>query len=134
MMAAKASGGRFRRTGRSLWRRFATQFALLAIALQVLVVQPHIEPAALGAVHAEATITGRSVAGGVVAKADAQEAAAVCIICQAALAGRTVIATSADPAPVERQALNAATPLPQAPILSATPSHAWRSRGQPSLI
>jgi hypothetical protein len=134
MLATKAPLGRSRRTGRWRWRDLAKQFALLAIALQVLVVQPHIEPAALGAFAHEASIAGQPLSHDAVATSDAHGKAAACIICQAALSGRTAIAANAASATFEAEALRIAEPLPQAPALSATPSHIWRSRGPPSLI
>src|SRR5262245_28471479 len=131
-MAAEAPLGGSRTAGRSVWRRFAARLALLTIAIQVLVVQPHIDPAIVG--HPGAAISSQTVQHGVIAKADFQRAAVVCAICQAALSSRAAITPTAASAPFERQAMGAAAPLPEAPPLPATPSHAWRSRGPPTLV
>lgn len=132
-MATQAASSRSRETGQHIWRRLAAQFALLAIALQVLVVQPHVEPTAILTYAQAAAASSEAIQPPTAARPDAGGNALACIICQAAVSGRTALIVTATGA-FKPQALHLAATLPDAPALSATPSHAWRSRGPPSLI
>ncbi len=122
-------------TKRSFGQRLAAYFALLAIAIQCFVVQPHVDPAALAAPRAAAMAASSSVAADIVTVShdEANHAAVGCVICQAAFSGGHGVAP-ASPAHIEQTAQFIAAPLPEQPPLPATPSHAWQSRGPPQLI
>lgn len=123
-------------TKRSLGQRLAAYFALLAIAAQCFIVQPHVDPAALAAPRA-AAIAASDATFAIIATAahdQANHAAAGCVICQTALSGGHGLASSAPAAGVEHASLFVAAPLTEQQHLSATPSHTWQSRGPPQLI
>lgn len=123
-------------TKRSLGQRLAAYFALLAIAVQCFIVQPHVDPIALVAPRA-AAIAASDVVFASVATASidkANHATAGCVICQTALSGGHGIAPPAPVAHTEQASLFIAAALPEQTHLSATPSHAWQSRGPPHLI
>ncbi len=123
-------------TKRSLGKRLAAYFALLAIAVQCFVVQPHIDPIAFAAPRAavlaaaDAVFTQTATAS----QDQANHTAAGCIICQTALSGGPSVAPATATAHVEQTSLFVAAPLPEQLHISATPSHAWQSRGPPQLI
>ncbi|MBX3431088.1 MAG: hypothetical protein KF779_15995 [Hyphomonadaceae bacterium] len=123
-------------TTRSLGQRLAAYLALLAIAVQCFVVQPHIDPLVLTAPRAAATAASDAPPAIVVAASSdqAHHAAAGCAICQTALAGGHGIAPTASADHVEQAGLFISSPLPERPPLTATPSHSWQSRGPPQLI
>jgi hypothetical protein len=123
-------------TKRSLGQRLAAYFALLAIAVQCFIVQPHVDPIALAAPRAAAIAASDVVFTNVatVSHDQANHAAAGCVICQTALSGGHGIAPLGPAAQFEQASLFIAAPLPEQPHLSATPSHAWQSRGPPQLI
>ncbi|MCX7359388.1 MAG: hypothetical protein NT015_14760 [Alphaproteobacteria bacterium] len=123
-------------TKRSLGQRLAAYFALLAIAVQCFIVQPHVDPIALAAPRA-AAIAASDVVFASIATASidkANHAATGCVICQTALSGGHGIAPSVPGADTEQASLFISAPLPEQAHLSATPSHAWQSRGPPQLI
>lgn len=121
---------------RSLGQRLAAYFALLAIAVQCFIVQPHVDPIALAAPRA-AAIAASDVVFANVATAShdqANHSAVGCVICQTALSAGHGMAPSMPAAHNEQASLFIAAALPEQAHLSATPSHAWQSRGPPHLI
>lgn len=121
-------------TKRSLGQRLAAYFALLAIAIQCFVVQPHVDPVAITTAQAVAITHLAADQNAASLTDETKHSAATCIICQASLTGGAGLASTPSPTLVAYSALSVATPLPTAPAISTTPSHTWRSRGPPTLI
>lgn len=123
-------------TKRSLGQRLAAYFALLAIAVQCFVIQPHVDPVAFAAPRAAVLAASDAVATETASASldQAKHTALACVICQTALSGGHGIAPATPAKYVEQIGLFIAAALPEQLHISATPSHAWRSRGPPQLI
>lgn len=116
------------RSRREGWAAFTRTLAVLALAIQCLVIQTHVDIAARDtAVQAAVTASHDGNAPVHRAKSD-------CIICQTAAAARTSLTTPSIGLPLLAQAsvpLSLQTVAQRAPRIAA---HAWRSRAPPSTI
>lgn len=100
--------------------------AAIAIALQSLVIQPHVDVLAhFTASEAPAFSTAPS------SGPDDASLLAKCPICQQAAAGRTYVLPLADTIGLTASLIAITAPTWRAVALSPTPSHAWRSRAPP---
>jgi len=102
--------------------------AMLALALQCLVIQPHVDgvfasaPAAAVSVHLQS------------ARPAADSSQGPCVICQAmATAGAFALSASPSLGLIERSFL-AADPVDQASPIERARSHNWQSRAPPQTI
>lgn len=103
--------------------------ALLAVFLQALVVQTHVDGLS-GFGRVEIQRGGHSQSDGPALKAANSKADIACPICQvAATAGRTLLASA--PTIAARPPVQYTAPLAPALILVVRPSHAWQSRAPP---
>ncbi|MFT3727291.1 MAG: hypothetical protein QM759_05680 [Terricaulis sp.] len=103
--------------------------ALVAVFLQALVVQTHVDGFA-GFGRAEIQLSQHASQNVPALKAPATKPDATCPICQvAATAGRTLLATVATVA--ARPPTQYAAPLVRVLAFAAQPSHAWQSRAPP---
>ena len=99
--------------------------AMLALAIQCLVIQPHID--VFSSTSAEAAHVQ-------VVQAGSDQSQAVCVICQAiATAGAFALSASPTLSIVERNFVASAAIYPSAPLQRAR-SHNWQSRAPPQSI
>lgn len=137
-LAVKQTDCRRGRTSSSAdtpWRGVISFLALLAIAVQSLVVQTHID--GLGA-HARAeqsmAVAGSILGDGARFEDPAQAPASICIVCQAlATAGAVTLAPPPALNVVAQNFVQDRAPLVLA-LAPAYAAHAWQSRAPPSHI
>jgi hypothetical protein len=111
-----------------LGRGVARFAALIAIALQVLIVQTHVEPLAAPTASAGIERTADNTT------ATAQHGAhAACVICQTqAMSGRHVLAAGVAAVSADHTSLRAAPPKIRR--VPSRPAHAWQSRAPPLVL
>ena len=106
------------------WRRsrIGAFFAMLALAVQALLVQPHVDPTA--------AITQSHVAAPAIS-APAEHGAPTCIICkEMALAGAMTLAANPTLVLASETFLETRS-APQSQPARTFPAHPWQSRGPP---
>lgn len=104
------------------WGRLPLLLAMLAIAVQALVLQPHAHVASPGQ-HEISAVSGHA----------ADSALAACAICQTAASARVFTAPPAIILPTRTHTL-AHAPFAADQSVTRTPMMAWRSRAPPSAL
>lgn len=107
------------------WRRAVfAPLAILALAIQCLVIQTHID---LSAPRHEAAAVSAPASGD---RSDAAAPGAACAVCQASLSGALALG-DAPALVVDRLARYAAATQIAPAVMQRVRSHAWRSRAPP---
>lgn len=105
--------------------RLGGLLAILALAIQAFVIEPHFDAQGLRPAIEAAQ-------GSAIATADpAQKSAPVCLICQAAALSRTATLSGAPRLQLVEHTLFVASAPPRLPVRELKPTRPWQSRAPP---
>ncbi len=122
----------------SVRRLFGRPLAILAIAIQCLVIQTHVDVFALQRAaeivvtdYGTAAVASPATPG---APRPGGHGPANCLVCQAAALGGSAVLSSAPETVAAQYVALVAQLLPRLPVVAASPSHTWLSRGPPNSL